>query len=51
MPYLCKLFPELAMELNKEIFTIDAPAVAARLCEFIRERQAALQRDRLLVLY
>jgi len=37
------------MELNKEIFTIDAPAVAARLCEFIRERQAALQRDRLLV--
>jgi len=37
------------MKLNKEIFSIDAPAVTARLCEFIQDRQIAFHRDGILV--
>jgi NAD+ synthase len=37
------------MDLKPELFRIDAPAVTARLCEFIRERQATLQREGVLV--
>jgi NAD+ synthase len=37
------------MELNQELFTIDAPAVTARLCDFIQDRQAAIHRQGILV--
>ena len=37
------------MELNKDLFAIDAPAATERLCAFIRERQSALGRLGLLV--
>jgi NAD+ synthase len=37
------------MKLEKSLFTIDAPAYVARLCDFIKDRQSALHRDGILV--
>jgi NAD+ synthase len=37
------------MRLEPSVFTIDAPAYTARLCDFIQDRRSALQRSGILV--